>query len=65
MESIGQSGDPVGPVPLNFRDPKFEIFPYKMPKTPKYDPTLTSYISATAWSWVKSEPILETRYVEL
>ena len=65
MGFIGPSGDPVAHARTIFGDPKIGIFPYKRPKSPKNDLTLTSYISAIAWSWDKSEPILETRYVGL
>ena len=54
MTFSGPSGDPHGPAPLNFEDPKSGIFPYKKAKSLKYDPTLTSYISATAWSLEES-----------
>ena len=37
------------------------IFLYKYPKMRENVPTSSRHISATVWSWGKSEPILETR----
>ena len=56
----------ISHVRLNSGDPKFWIFPYKIAKSRKNDPSLTRHISATVLGVerIESEPILETSWNE-